>query len=59
MSFVSCLNTFEDLYYMTVLSNFAAGFDKYSMKYGKENIEKSTFKDKFFLLTPDILNFGF
>lgn len=54
---VSCLhetNAFDeddiqDCYYVTVLSNFSKGYDKYSKQYSKANIHQSTYKDKFFV----------
>jgi hypothetical protein len=64
---ITCLhesNAFNDLavvdrYYVTVLSNFSRGFDKYSLKYSKDNIPESTYKDKFFLLSKDQIQIGF
>ena len=58
---VSCLhetNAFDeddiqDCYYVTVLSNFSKGYDKYSKQYSKANIHQSTYKDKFFV-TKDV-----
>lgn len=58
---ISCLhetNSFDEdkdniCYYVTILSNFAKGYDKYSKKYSKENISQSTYKDKFFI-TKDL-----
>ncbi|RUL75421.1 radical SAM protein [Dyella choica] len=38
------------LYHVTVLSNFARGFDKYAHAYSKAGISESTFPDRFFLL---------
>ena len=40
----------ETLYHVTVLSNFARGFDKYSHGYTKARIPESTHLDRFFLL---------
>ena len=37
-------------YYVTVLSNFARGYDKYGRVYDKQQIPESTFPDRFFLL---------
>jgi molybdenum cofactor biosynthesis enzyme MoaA len=46
------------LYHVTVLSNFARGFDKYSCTYAKERIAESTFPDRFFLLRREELSIG-
>ena len=46
-------------FHVTVLSNFARGFDKYSDTYNKARIPESTFPDRFFVLTRDQLNIGF
>lgn len=67
LSVVSCLHETNALdefdkkekYYVTVLSNFSRGFDKYSLKYSKENIPESTFPERFFLLDKDNLEIGF
>jgi len=67
LSVVSCLHETNALdefdkkekYYVTVLSNFSRGFDKYSLKYSKDNIPESTFADRFFLLDNDQLEIGF
>ncbi|KRW99387.1 hypothetical protein PPERSA_02499 [Pseudocohnilembus persalinus] len=59
LSVISCLQSFEKMYHVTVLSNFSIGFDKYSMTYSKENLEKSTFKNQFYLLTEDELEIGY
>lgn len=48
----------ETFYHATVLSNFARGFDKYSMSYSKARIPESTFPDRFFLLRRDELGIG-
>lgn len=48
----------EDLFYVSVLSNFARGFDKYSCSYSKANIPESTYPDQFFLLRKDELEIG-
>jgi molybdenum cofactor biosynthesis enzyme MoaA len=48
----------EKLYHVTVLSNFARGFDKYSRLYCKERIPESTFPDRFFLLRQEELGIG-
>jgi molybdenum cofactor biosynthesis enzyme MoaA len=46
------------LYHVTVLSNFARGFDKYSGCYSKRGIPESTFPDRFFLLDRTELDVG-
>jgi molybdenum cofactor biosynthesis enzyme MoaA len=46
------------LYHVTVLSNFARGYDKYSGTYAKARIPESTFPDRFFLLDRAELNIG-
>ena len=48
----------EKLFHVTVLSNFARGFDKYSRSYSKARIQESTFPDRFFLLRRDELGIG-
>src|SRR5438132_6357419 len=48
----------EKLFHVTVLSNFARGFDKYSRSYSKARIQESTFPDRFFLLRRDELCIG-
>jgi len=48
----------ETLYHITVLSNFARGFDKYSRSYSKIGIPQSTFADRFYLLRRDELGIG-
>jgi molybdenum cofactor biosynthesis enzyme MoaA len=40
----------DSLFYVTVLSNFARGYDKYRRTYDKAGIPESTYADKFFLL---------
>lgn len=45
-------------YHVTVLSNFARGFDKYAMTYSKAAIAESTFPDRFFLLDAHELHHG-
>lgn len=52
------MSTKETLYHVTVLSNFARGFDKYSRSYSKAGIPESTFPDRFFLLRRDELGIG-
>jgi len=46
------------LYHVTVLSNFARGFDKYARAYSKTNIPESTYPDRFFLLRRHELAIG-
>jgi len=48
----------ETLYHVTVLSNFARGFDKYSSGYSKARIPESTYPDRFFLLRRSELHIG-
>jgi len=45
----------ETLWHITVLSNLARGYDKYSRVYSKVNIPKSSYPDRFFLLREDDL----
>lgn len=40
----------ESLWHVTVLSNFAKGYDKYARRYSKASLPQSTFPDQFFLL---------
>lgn len=44
--------------YITVLSNWILGFDKYSNTYSKNLIDKSKFPNEFYLLDNDNLNIG-
>lgn len=46
------------LYHVTVLSNFARGYDKYSGLYSKARIPESTFPDRFFLLRREEIDIG-
>ncbi len=48
----------ERLYHVTVLSNFARGFDKYSRAYSKARIPESTYPGTFFLLRRGELEIG-
>jgi len=48
----------ETLWHVTVLSNFARGYDKYARAYSKAGIPESTFPDRFFLLRQDELDIG-
>lgn len=45
-------------YHVTVLSNFARGYDKYSGLYSKVRIPESTFPDRFFLLRREEIDIG-
>lgn len=45
-------------FHVTVLSNFARGFDKYACTYSKLGIPESTYPDRFFPLPPDSLSIG-
>lgn len=44
--------------YITILSNWLLGYDKYSNTYSKSNIAKSTFPDVFYILNQDELSIG-
>lgn len=44
--------------YITVLSNWLIGYDRYKKIYSKENISKSTYPKEFYLLKEDELNIG-
>jgi hypothetical protein len=65
-SILTCLheaNAYADTdevkrHHVTVLSNFARGFDKYSRTYSKDKIPSSTFPNQFYLLGND-LEIGF
>src|SRR5262245_61649827 len=48
----------ETLHHVTVLSNFARGYDKYARVYSKAGIPESSFPDLFFLLRRDELAIG-
>src|SRR4051794_21075939 len=48
----------DSLYHVTVLSNFARAFDKYSRVYSKARIPESAFRDRFFLLRRDEIEIG-
>jgi len=52
------VTTTESLWHVTVLSNFARGYDKYARVYSKAEIAESTFPDRFFLLREDELEIG-
>lgn len=44
--------------YVTVLSNWILGYDKYSTTYSKEQLSQSTYKNEFYLLKDDELHIG-
>ena len=46
------------LFYVTVISNFARGFDKYSRFYSKSTIPESSFPSEFYLLPAEELTIG-
>ncbi len=46
------------LYHVTVLSNFARAYDKYSGLYSKVRIPESTFPNRFFLLRREEIDVG-
>lgn len=46
------------LNYITVLSNWLVGYEKYSKTYSKKNLERSTYKNEFYLLKEDELHIG-
>ncbi len=48
----------EDAWHVTVLSNFARGYDKYARTYSKAQIPESTYPDRFFLLRREELAIG-
>jgi len=48
----------HERFHVIVLSNFARGFDKYALTYGKAGIPESTFPDRFHLLTRAELAIG-
>src|SRR5688572_13132460 len=48
----------EALWHITVLSNFARGYDKYGRRYSKAGIPESAFPDRFFLLRENELAVG-
>jgi len=50
--------TLEPVFHVTVASNFARAFDKYSRQYDKTTIAESTFPDKFFVLSLHDLGIG-
>ncbi|BDS06832.1 hypothetical protein NT6N_18720 [Oceaniferula spumae] len=45
-------------YHVTVLSNFARGYDKYKKQYTKEHIPESSYPNQFFLLKKEELSIG-
>lgn len=44
--------------YITLLSNWLLGYDKYSKIYSKANLHKSTYPNEFYLLKADELDIG-
>jgi hypothetical protein len=46
------------MYYVTIVSNFVKGFDKYKKVYSKEGLTHSTFDSQFFVLYHDELDIG-
>lgn len=48
----------KTLYHVTVLSNFARAFDKYSRRYSKSCIPQSSFPGQFYLLEKHELQVG-
>lgn len=48
----------EQVWHVTVLSNFARGYDKYARIYSKAGIPESRFPDRFYLLRPGELAVG-
>jgi molybdenum cofactor biosynthesis enzyme MoaA len=48
----------QELYHVTLLSNFARAFDKYSRVYSKTSIPESHYPNQFFLLRRDELAIG-
>jgi hypothetical protein len=52
------MQVIERLWYVTVLSNFARGYDKYARVYSKQGIPESRFPDQFFLLREAELSIG-
>ncbi|MFE0463620.1 radical SAM protein [Kitasatospora sp. NPDC058965] len=52
------MNRSDQRFHVIVLSNFARGFDKYALAYGKAGIPESTFPDRFHLLTRAELGIG-
>lgn len=52
------LATKRTRYHVTVLSNFALAYDRYSRQYSKAVLDRSTFPDRFFLLEEEELEIG-
>jgi len=52
------MNRSDQRFHVIVLSNFAKGFDKYALAYGKVGIPESTYPDRFHLLTRAELGIG-
>jgi hypothetical protein len=51
-------SSLEVVWHVTVLSNFARGYDKYARTYSKAGIPESSFPDRFFLLNESELPIG-
>lgn len=51
-------NRLEDVYYVTIVSNFSRAYDKYSGSFSKDGVPESTFPDRFYLLTKEELSIG-
>ncbi len=66
VSVVSCLHeslaaddtNIVSRYHVTVMMNFARGYDKYSRTYNKAHIPESSFPDRFYLLKEADLSIG-
>ena len=52
------LEKLDDRFYVTLLSNFARGYDKYARIYSKQAIPESRHPGLFFLLTRDDIGIG-
>jgi len=48
----------EPVYYVTVITNFAKGYDKYQRTYSKSGIPESSYPNHFYLLCEQELNIG-
>ena len=44
--------------YITVLSNWLIGYEKYSKRYSKNNIKFSTYPNEFYILKENELDIG-
>ncbi|RYG67635.1 radical SAM protein, partial [bacterium] len=54
----SDLTAQETVYHVTVLSNFARGYDKYTRTFSKDGIPESRFPDRFYVLARHELGIG-